>query len=306
MFAAKQICRYAGQLLVLFCCASAVLAEQCSPPDFLPLDGAVEEWKRDGGFSTYNKEDLWEYIDGAAENFLSYRFECLTAQSYVSDRDETLNIEIYRHATPLMAFGIFTQFRDPGSECYSIGNDSFGDSYSLHMWKDRFYVKVMTYSDSEDLKQAMRGFARVIAEGITGKGELPPEIKCFPACGLVERSINFINEGVLGSTRFPPAFVASYREKESEGRLFIFLPSSGSGYRGLFHWYQSQLGEDVSHAGEGKKEYLVVEGSDKYRGEVLTFLYRRWMGVITGLVENAEYRRELAKKTVEKLSLLKE
>ncbi len=292
----------AAIVLVLFCLCAGVRASECSPPDFLPSSGEIEGWKRDGRPSTYGPANLWEFINGAAEHFLTYDFSCVTAQPYVSGEDESLNLEIYRHSSPLMAFGIFSQFRTPDSQQYSIGNDSFGDSYSLHMWKGSYYVKVMVYSEGSGPEEAMKKFARRIAGGITEAGKLPPELDCFPGDGMVERSINFINQGVLGSTEFPPALVADYKKENAEGRLYIFPSHEDMDYNDVFNWYRERLGVEAEEVDSGGEIFLAAEGDDRYRGRILIFSYRNRMGVVTGFEDESGIRMNLAKKTVEQLA----
>ena len=58
--------------------AVAVCALSCARQDSgFPL---VEGWTRTGDVSTYDADNLWEYIDGAAELFIEYDVQtCMTA-----------------------------------------------------------------------------------------------------------------------------------------------------------------------------------------------------------------------------------
>jgi len=117
----------------------------------LPSPGEIEGWRRDGERLVYHAENLWEYINGAAENFLTYEFQSVTVQDYLSDTGKGLKVEIYDHANPLMAFGIYSQFRGEGLIRYELGNDAVGDAYSLHFWKGSYYVRINVFEESEEL-----------------------------------------------------------------------------------------------------------------------------------------------------------
>ena len=97
----------------------------------LPDAGDIEGWKKDGEVLSYAADDLWEYINGSAERFLEYDFEMVLAQHYLNTAGEEIKVEIYAHGSPLEAFGIYSRFRSPDSEIYDIGNEAFGDGYTL-------------------------------------------------------------------------------------------------------------------------------------------------------------------------------
>lgn len=267
----------------------------------LPADGEVGDWTTDGELRTYEPDNLWEYINGSAENFLAYEFEEVVARDYRDTEGRSLKVEIYRHASPLMAFGIFTQFRSPEAATLEIGDGAFGDEYSLHFWKGRHYVKIDTYDPGPETAAGMSGVARAVAEKMDGAGGPPAALAAFPPEGLVAGSETFINEGVLGSSKFPPAFTAEYAVGEAEGTLYLFPVKDAERARGVFDWYAGSIEATAEERGEAGG-WLLAAGRDRYRGELLVFLRGEWLGIVTGFEGDARARENLARRAVERIA----
>ena len=256
----------------------------------LPGSGAVEGWQKDGEALVYYADELWEYINGAAEGFLAYEVEAVIVQDYVTDEGEGLKLEIYDHQTPLMGFGIYAQHRDPSLAFLDIGAEAFGDEYSLQFWKGRYYVKINVFTQSEATARAMRLFAGKVSESIPGAATYPHELAAFPEEGLVPKSLALLTEGVLGRSRFPMAFVGSYETGEGEGKLYLFA------------WYAGETSADVSDGGEGGTSYRSGTGIDPYHGDVALFHAGTWAGVVIGFGDSAGARRALAVSAAERIA----
>ena len=54
----------------------------------------------------YGRDDLWEYINGAAELFLTYKFRELVVADF-EQGDDALTVSVYDMGSPLDAYGVF-------------------------------------------------------------------------------------------------------------------------------------------------------------------------------------------------------
>jgi hypothetical protein len=267
----------------------------------LPASGSIEGWERDGEHLIYYADELWEYINGAAEGFLAYDVEAVVAQDYVSAAGWGLKLEIYDHQTPLMGFGIYSQHRDPELKFIDIGAEGFGDEYSIQCWKGRYYIKINVFETGEELSRAMRRFAGKVAADIPGEASFPLGLGAFPEEGLVERSLTYLTEGVLGRGRFPHAFAGGYELEGASGRLYLF-PLGGAGEAdALADWYAGETGAALSGSTAGQEAYRYGTGKDPYQGEVSIFTYRSWAGVVTGFEKHPEVRRGIVEDAVREL-----
>lgn len=295
----------AGMIVIALAPVSAAHGAE-SLNGLLPEPGAVEGWKKDGEPLEYTEENLWEYINGAAENFIAYDFECVIAQGYVSPDGDGLKVEIYKHAGPLMAFGIYTQFRSPGVTFFKVGNEAFGDPYSLHFWKGPYYVKIDVFEESEELSGAMKSFASAVAAEIEDAGEEPVEVGFFPREGMIEKSVTFITEGVLGRGKLPPAFIAEYKTADEEGKIYLFHLESETEASEVFEWYLGVISASAEDIKSKHGTYLEGYGKDPYRGVMGVFRYGRVMGILTGFGESTERMSALTEKAVERIKTVGE
>jgi hypothetical protein len=287
-------------VVILTCALSVVRASggELSPSALLPADDQLEGWKRDGEALVYDPSNLWEYINGQAEAFLMYDFIEVAAQHYLDEAELEIKIEIYMHGSPLMAFGIYSQLRSPDATYIELGNEAFGDDYSLHFWKGRFYVKVYAYDEGEESAAAMKRFAALVEGKILDEGGEPVETSLFPAGGLEKKSVTFVTEGVMGSGSLPPAFMGDYTIGEERGKLYIFSLDSAEAAAELFKGYAGELGAAVSTSESGGLEYETADGEAPYRGAVKLFAYGRFMGIVTGFAGGSEAAVDLAGGTV--------
>jgi hypothetical protein len=271
----------------------------------LPAAKEISGWTLDGAPLTYGPDDLWEYIDGSAESFLSYDFQQVLVQDYVSQTGKGIKVEIYELGSPLMAFGIYSQFRSPGLASYEIGNEGFGDEYSVNFWKDRYYVRVAIFEKNPDLHAAAEKFAAAIGGKIVTAGALPPESCAFPEEGICAKETTFLPDNVLGREKFPPAFVASYQFGAETGKLYLSALEDSASARRMFDWYTGETSATVSPTEGPYGSYVRGLGNDQFQGDVLVFQYGKWLGVVTGFSAGSKAGDDLMKRTIEKLATLK-
>jgi len=271
----------------------------------LPAADEIPGWAVDGAPLDYGPDNLWEYIDGSAEMFLGYNFRHVLVQDYLSATEKGLKVELYEFESPLMAFGLYSQLRSPGLTAYDIGNEAFGDDYSINFWKDSCYVRVSIFEKDADLLAAAERFAAAIAGRIAKEGTLPGEINAFPGEGIVPIETTFIPQSVLGREKFPPAFAASYQLGEERGRLYLSTLADSASARKTFDWYAAETNAAIRSTEGPYGAYVQGVGTDQYQGDILVFQYGKWLGVVTGLKTGAKNADDLARKTIEKLAKLR-
>ncbi len=266
--------------------------------ELLPASGAIDGWERDGDPLIYYADDLWEYINGAAEGFLAYGVKAVIAQDYVNGSGAGLKIEVYDHETPLMGFGIYSQHRDPELQFLEVGAEGFGDEYSLQCWMGRYYIKINVYEAGDELSAAMMRFAEAVTGAIPGEAAFPPELGIFPEDGLAVKSLTYLTEGVLGRGRFPHAFAGDYELGEVTGRLYLFPTVDPGEADALADWYAGETKASLSAYGVSGSRYRYGTGTDPYQGEVAIFTCGSWAGVVTGFEHEPAIRRGIVEAAV--------
>ena len=74
----------------------------------------------------YGRDNLWEYINGAAEIFLTYRFRELIVADF-EQGDMALSVSVYDMSRPLDAFGVYESEKPAEAEGHA-----FGTSVAIH------------------------------------------------------------------------------------------------------------------------------------------------------------------------------
>ena len=103
---------------------------------YLPAE--IEGWKWDGKEIRYNSRTLFDYIDGAAELYLAYGFQNLTARRFEKSNHPPLILELYEMASSEDAYGVFSFERQ--DEAVGIGQGSEFGGGLLRFWKGKYFV----------------------------------------------------------------------------------------------------------------------------------------------------------------------
>jgi hypothetical protein len=193
--------------------------------DLLPDNNAVPGWTRGEEVRFFTPDNLFEYIDGAAENYLIYGFRQVVTADYSNPKKPSQAVlEIYRMKDPLNAFGIYASECNPDSDFKQIGAEGYIGGTALNFWSGPYYVKITVFQEDEGLKQDMLKLGEGVSQKIGQAGGMPPEIESFPRADLVPHSVRFLAKDVLGQTYFKEGFEAMYRRGESKTKLVIATP----------------------------------------------------------------------------------
>ncbi len=161
-------------------------------------------WKKAGPPETYDKTNLYDYIDGGAELYISYNFQKLLAVRYKGEDDEEIVIDIFDMGNSHDAFGVFSHGRE--REDGFVGQGSEYGGGLLTFWKDRYYVSIMAYPETEKKKEIVLDLGKTLAAAIPGEGKLPAVVALLPAENLVRDSIRYFHHYIWLNSHF---FIAS-------------------------------------------------------------------------------------------------
>jgi hypothetical protein len=187
------------------------------------LPDRAGEWVRAAQIQMFNPGDLWEYIDGAAEQFLTYGFQDLATTKYTSDQTRTVVVaEIYRMEDARGAFGIYRQEASPKARPVALGVEGRASSNTIRFWLAGFYVK-LTLPPGGGRQRELEALGAAIAKGLGAPGTMPDEVRWFPAAGQIPDSVKYIPADALGQASFTRAFEAKY-EGPGDGSTAVIVP----------------------------------------------------------------------------------
>ena len=153
------------------------------------LPDKLEGWTIEGTDKIYGPNDLYEYIDGGAELYLSYDFKKVINRIYMAPDQPDILVDVFDMGSSRNAYGVFSHARE--TEDITFGQGSQYTSGLLLFWKDRFFISIMTIPETEVSKKAVFRIAEHIDKAIPNKGPLPDILSLLPTESLDRGSIRY-------------------------------------------------------------------------------------------------------------------
>ncbi len=210
----------------------------------------------------FSPTTLYEYINGAADLYLTYDFQELNVAEYRGAQKAGVTVEIYRHASPVHAFGIYSQERLASAAVVDIGAQGYQEPTVLNFVAGPYYVKINGYETGAEDEKILLAFGRKVEALLGPKGSLPPILAAFPEEGKKRNSEKFISKDFLGYAFLHSGFTADYEAGGKKFKIFIIEGKSPADCRGMMGKYLDRL----------KSQARLEEGSfrlkDPYHGDV--------------------------------------
>jgi hypothetical protein len=257
-----------GFLLILI--SASATGQEFSFPE-------LKGFKKITGYPVFKPENLWDFINGAADTYLSYGFIDLHVAEYKKGKN-TIKLEIYRHSNNDMAFGIYSTERSPSFRFVNLGAQGYIADGAVNSFKGNYYVKVRTFSKNEKVRQSAESLALKVTTMLEGNTEMPAVLSRFPATGKKQNEETFINESVLGHKFLNKAYKAVYEVGTDNFSIFIMQTNSPGETMKYAEAYLKQTGIEPVEAESGK--YALNDG---YNGTVFLAWKDNTMVIISGL-----------------------
>ncbi|MDO9341378.1 MAG: hypothetical protein Q7T72_12745, partial [Bacteroidales bacterium] len=237
----------------------------------------LEGFKKTTNYPVFGPENLWDFINGAADTYLAYGFVDLHVAEYKKGKN-VIKLEIYRHSDNTMAFGIYSTERSPSFRFMNLGAQGYIADGAINFFKGNYYVKIRTYSKSEKTLQSTESLALRVANMLEGGSEMPAVLSKFPEIGRKMNEETYINESVLGHKFLNKAYKAIYEIGSDNFSIFIMENSSTEEARKSVEAYLAATGIDAVESGSGK--YMLKDG---YNGTVFLAWKDNLIVIISGL-----------------------
>ncbi|MBS3920550.1 MAG: hypothetical protein KG012_16885 [Deltaproteobacteria bacterium] len=253
----------------------------------------ITGWKQSGEIETFIPKNLYEYINGAADLYLIYDFEELKVAEYQNEKKASVTVDVYRHRTPLYAFGIYSQERLSGANFLDIGVQGYYEKGFLNFLTGPYYVKISTINTGPEDREVLVAFAKKVAQNLGEKGSFPSILSSFPAEGKKGNSEMFVSKNFLGYAFLHSSFTADYELQAKKFKLFVIEGKNKDECRDMIEKYLQTIKSPRKDVTEDR--YAL---SDPHHGEIDLQWGGRYLWGIIGNVEHA-----LKSKYIEKLGV---
>ncbi|HEX9916447.1 MAG TPA: DUF6599 family protein [candidate division Zixibacteria bacterium] len=247
------------------------------------LPEIIGGWRACDSSSCYDRENLFDYIDGGAEIYLAYDFKSLTVQKYCRDTTQII-VEIYQTETLADAFGLYSQ--SSMKRNITFAQRGGYESGELRFRKGAYFVRIFNWKEKDNLKKEILELGRRIAGKMKGEEGLPVLFCALPKLGLVSGSERYLhqqislnrtyfisNQNILNLNFKTNVVIADYRmQGDSLKYLLIQYPNGVEAERAWQSFNRSYA--------KGKlKPYSSVVGLEI--GEFIgAFLIKRYLGIV--------------------------
>ena len=163
------------------------MVQSAVPKNLLPAE--IDGWEPADKDDIYLANNLHEYINGAAELYISYGLVKMVSRIYLKENEPDIIVEIFDMGSPQNAFGIFSHTREMIDTAFGQGSQYTAGL--LLFWKDRFYVSILCSPETEATKKAVFKLAKKIDRAILREGKMPDILRFLPADSLIKESIRY-------------------------------------------------------------------------------------------------------------------
>ncbi len=241
---------------------------------------AVNSFKLITKYPVYTPDNLWDFINGAADGYNALGFKELHVAEYKKGKD-VIKLEIYRHSDHTTAFGIYASERSSSFRFMNLGAQGYKTGGAVNFFTGNHYVKIRTHSEKAKTLQAAESLAIRVAGMLGGDTEMPALLTEFPDDGRKINEETYINENVLGHQFLNKAFKASYDSDSDSFDIYLMKPGTAQEAFTAAEKYLSASGIEPDRKEEGK--YVFTDG---YNGTIFLSWKDNMIVIISGLAKD--------------------
>ena len=183
----------------------------------------IKGWKPVSEVLSYNPDNLYEYINGAADQFIAYGFQELVSCD-LSSADLQVTVDIYDMGTRLNAFGMFKTESPRDQQALTIGTEAYvSPPYQCLLLKENYYIKVNVY-EGEITNENGKPLLEALSKALPGEAGYPKELHCLPPADKLPGSESYARQAFLGLTELTNCVYATYKDGEKEFKYFVMIP----------------------------------------------------------------------------------
>jgi hypothetical protein len=215
----------------------------------------VGGWQAESPGRVYDRDTLFEYIDGGAELYLAYGFREMVAGRYQKAGEPDIVVDLFDMGSSEDAFGVFTaELQEPEA---GIGQGSEYAAGLLRFWKGRFFASVWAEGETATTEHSLLAIGAEIANAIEPPGRIPQLVEALPERGLRERGLRFFHDhpslnlhyfvadgNILDLSERTEAVLAPYGAGDSTMQLLMIrYPTAGDAQEAMASFLDTYLPE---------------------------------------------------------------
>ncbi len=151
----------------------------------------IQGWILREKIETYDRETIFNYIDGAGEVYLAYGFQKVFVYHYSKTDEPEITVEIFDMGSDEDAFGVFSYSREEEETGIGQGYEFRGNL--LCSWQGHYYICVLADRGTDETENVIPSLAETIDRKLPASGSKPKLIGFLPAEGLVSQNVRYLH-----------------------------------------------------------------------------------------------------------------
>lgn len=127
--------------------------------DYFPASHSVSGWEKTDETRTFPAKDLWQYIDGDAEQYISAGVVSTSTTDYKYQGKLEAVLDIHTMASPDGAHKILANGKANDAKSVQIGDEGIAYAQSVIFRKGTHLVRIVAYDSTPDTAQALLALA---------------------------------------------------------------------------------------------------------------------------------------------------
>jgi hypothetical protein len=157
MFGPGSWDRVIGSLAIAVVIAGAGCRKKAVDP--FPAPGAVAGWEKTSDTRIFAAKDLWQYIDGDAEEYIQAGVVSTSTSDYKYQGQLEAVVDVYTMGDSAGAQKIFVKGQSKDGKTISLGDAGLAYEQSVIFRKGPYLVRIVAYEDTPGAQQALIALA---------------------------------------------------------------------------------------------------------------------------------------------------
>jgi hypothetical protein len=148
-------------------------------------------WTAQGEVEFYDRESIFDYMNGAGEVYRMYAYREMVVQRMAKEGQPEITVELFDMSSSEDAYGIFSHSRF--SEDTSPGQGATYQPGLLCFWKSRYFVCITAMRETPETMKLVYDIAGKIDQLIPSTGPKPQILECVPRDSLDQMSVRYFH-----------------------------------------------------------------------------------------------------------------
>jgi hypothetical protein len=127
--------------------------------DPFPVSGEVSGWEKTDGTRTFEAKNLWQYIDGDAEQYIQAGVVTTSTSDYKYQNRVEAVVDVHTMKDAAGAQKIMDNGRGPDAHTVQVGDAGYAYAQSVVFRKGAVLVRIVAYESTPDTPQALMALA---------------------------------------------------------------------------------------------------------------------------------------------------